>query len=67
MVSPSSVTPAAVMVTVPALSEVNAAFLPEPIKDGVLGHFDTTMLMNGQYDVKLTVQGILVQAPVSPE
>ena len=28
----------------------------EPIKDGVLGHFDTTMLMNGQYDVKLTVQ-----------
>ena len=28
----------------------------EPVKDGLLGHFDTTMLMNGQYNVKLTVQ-----------
>lgn len=28
----------------------------EPVKDGVLGHFDTTMLMNGQYTIKLTVQ-----------
>ena len=28
----------------------------EPVKDGVLGHLDTTMLMNGQYNVKLTVQ-----------
>ena len=28
----------------------------EPVKDGVLGHLDTTMLMNGQYNVRLTVQ-----------
>ena len=28
----------------------------ESKKDEVLGHFDTTMLMNGQYEVKLTVQ-----------
>ena len=28
----------------------------ESVKDGVLGHFDTTMLMNGQYNVKLTVK-----------
>lgn len=28
----------------------------EAVKDGVLGHFDTTMLMNGQYTIKLTVQ-----------
>lgn len=27
----------------------------EEVKDGVLGHLDTTMLMNGQYEVKLTV------------
>ncbi len=28
----------------------------KPKKDEVLAHFDTTMLMNGQYEVKLTVQ-----------